>query len=403
MGQLVNSPLTESTIALTYGQMPSAPRSLLRSYAIYFPVWTVLGFFYFTQGLMQGLLSRSPDPWWHYLISWLTGVWLSALFTPGVFWLARKFPFRQDNWLRLGGLHLVFSLCFAVSHIGFHSLILPATGAFPHIMPTVAAAFVVLTVLGFHAALITYWVLLGIRYAIDYYHSLQERERETLRLKLHASELRGQLANAHLNTLKAQLQPHFLFNTLNAIMVLVRKQQTRDAEQMIALLSDLLRRVLEDVDAQEVSLRRELENLQLYLSIEQVRFQDRLRLTISAAPGVLDAAVPHIGLQPIVENAIRHGIGRRSSAGRIDIEAYRRGDSLFVTVRDDGPGLQPNTNSQGIGLSNTRARLAQLYGAAGELSIVNGDPGAIVTMRLPYRIATEAEVMEVRAFDGIAD
>lgn len=114
-----------------------------------------------------------------------------------------------------------------------------------------------------------------------------------------------------------QLQPHFLFNTLNAIMVLVRQQKGLQAEEMLAHLSDLLRCVLEDVEAQEVSLRRELEYLQLYLSIEQVRFPDRLRIEISAEPTILDAAVPQMGLQPIVENAIRHGIGKSSSAGKI--------------------------------------------------------------------------------------
>ena len=384
--------------------MPSALRSLLRSYAISFPVWTLLGFFFFTQGLMQAALGRSPYPWWHYLVAWLTGVWLSALLTPAVFWLARKFPFRQDNWVRRGGLHLLFSVCFSVSHIGLHSLVIPATGVFPQLMPTVPAAFVVLAVLGLHSALITYWVLLGIRYAIDYYHGFQERERETLRLQLHASELRAQLVNAHLNTLKAQLQPHFLFNTLNAIMVLVRKQQTREAEQMLALLSDLLRRVLEDVHAQEVPLRRELEYLQLYLSIEQVRFQDRLRLNINPSPDVLDAAVPHMGLQPIVENAIRHGIGRSAERGphryrgipqRRFALRHRSGRRSWIAVHQS---QRPRHRIE----QHARKAGPVVWSSRCELSIENGDPGAIVTMRLPYRIATEAEVMEVRAFDGIA-
>jgi two-component sensor histidine kinase len=386
--------------------MPRALRALLRSYAIYFTVWTALGCFFFTQGLVQGLLAGSPYPWWHYLITWLTGVWLSALLTPGVFWLAHRFPFRRAKWVRRAGLHLLFSLCFSLSQISIHSLAITAAGVFPQVMPTVPAAFLTLAVLGLHSTLLTYWVLLGIRYAIDYYHRFQEQQREALRLQLHSAELRAQLASAHLSTLKTQLQPHFLFNTLNAIMVLVRKQQTREAEQMLALLSDLLRSVLEDVEAQEVPLARELEYLQLYLSIEQIRFADRLKVNINPALDVLDAAFPHMGLQPIVENAIRHGIGRSSSAGRIDIQAYREGESLFVTVRDDGPGLQSEPPSgRGIGLSNTSARLAQLYGDAGELRIENGNRGAIVTMRLPFRAtraATEAEIMELHAFDDAA-
>ena len=144
---------------------------------------------------------------------------------------------------------------------------------------------------------------------------------------------------AQLGVLKTQLQPHFLFNTLNAIMVLVRQQKAGQAEQMLAHLSDLLRCVLEDVESQEVPLRRELEYLQLYLSIEEVRFQDRLRVEITADPRLLDAAVPQMALQPIVENAIRHGIGRSSAAGRIQINAIRVNGSLEIKVKDDGPGL----------------------------------------------------------------
>ncbi len=197
--------------------------------------------------------------------------------------------------------------------------------------------------------------------------------------------------------LKNQLQPHFLFNTLNAIMVLVRQEKGRQAEEMLARLSDLLRCVLEDVEAQEVPLRRELEYLELYLSIEEVRFQDRLRIEISVEPATLEAAVPHLGLQPIVENAVRHGIGRRSAAGRIQIDAAKVNGNLEIRVRDDGPGLPPGgLDSRGIGLMNTRARLQQLYGDAAKLTVENGaEGGAVATMILPYRV----EALEDHALD----
>jgi two-component system LytT family sensor kinase len=184
---------------------------------------------------------------------------------------------------------------------------------------------------------------------------------------------------------------------------LVRQQKGNQAEEMLARLSDLLRCVLEDVEAQEVPLRRELEYLQLYLSIEQVRFPDRLRAEISADTAILDAAVPQMGLQPIVENAIRHGIGQSSSAGRIQIQADRVTNRLVIKVTDDGPGLVDETLSQsaGIGLRNTRERLRQLYGEGATLSVENGERGgAVVTMALPYHLApgtSECEVMEVHA------
>jgi LytS/YehU family sensor histidine kinase len=195
------------------------------------------------------------------------------------------------------------------------------------------------------------------------------------------------VAQARLGALKAQLQPHFLFNTLNAIVVLVRQQKGQQAEETLARFSDLLRAVLADMDAQEVTLGRELEYLKLYLSIEQLRFSDRLRVDIEVDPELLDAAVPHMGLQPIVENAIRHGIGPRATPGVILIRAERLGDALHVTVRDDGPGFRASSagHGMGLGLANTRARLKQLYGTAAELRTENGSAGgAQVTMVVPF-------------------
>jgi LytS/YehU family sensor histidine kinase len=244
-------------------------------------------------------------------------------------------------------------------------------------------------VTGFHQALLTYWIVLGIQYGFGWYRKYEERKREALRLELRSSQLEGQLMQAHLSALKMQLQPHFLFNTLNAIMVLVRQQKGREAEEMLSRLSDLLRCVLDAANVQEVPLRRELEYVQLYLSIEQVRFQDRLRIEVISDHEALDAAVPHMVLQPIVENAIRHGIGCRSSAGMIRIRACSANGMLEVTVEDDGPGLAVGSPDQmpGIGLANTRARLTQLYGAEACLVVENGaDSGVVATVNLPYRI-----------------
>ena len=233
------------------------------------------------------------------------------------------------------------------------------------------------------------YVLFGKRYD-------QERARAALRSELRASQLETQVAQARLGALKAQLQPHFLFNTLNAIVVLVRQQKGQQAEETLARFSDLLRAVLADMDAQEVTLARELEYLKLYLSIEELRFSDRLRVAINVDPELLDAAVPHMGLQPLVENAIRHGIGTRNSAGIIEIDARRivdpmvdpMGDHLHVSVRDDGPGfgVPGAQGGMGLGLANTRARLKQLYGAAAELRAeAHPQGGAVVTLVLPWR------------------
>jgi two-component system, LytTR family, sensor kinase len=258
--------------------------------------------------------------------------------------------------------------------LAVESVILHALGLFPTIMTSFEATLDFLLIIGFHQGCLTYGMILGVQYSYGWYRRYEERRQAASRLELRSSELEKKLVEAHLSTLKMQLQPHFLFNTLNAIMVLVRQRKTADAEQMPARLSDLLRCVLEDVQAQEIPLSRELEYLQLYLAIEQVRFQDRLRIEIAVDPRTLDAAVPHMGLQPLVENAIRHGIGRSSSAGCIAIGACRVNQTLEIRIRDDGPGLAANdAESPGIGLANTRARLGELYGGAAQLTVENGD------------------------------
>lgn len=392
--------------------MESSAKSDLRNYPLYFLIWTIIGIFFFSQGLTQKFVSHDPTPWWHYLLSWLVGVYIWALLTPAVFWIGRRFPIERLNLLGKIALHLLLSVAVAIAQLVLESAVLLRLHVFPTIMSTFVGTFGFLLIIGFHQGVITYWTILGVQYGIRYYHSDRERKQQALRLELRASELQSQLMQAQLGALKMQLQPHFLFNTLNAIMVLVRQQKTRPAEDMLAHLSDLLRCVLEDVEAQEVPLRRELEYLQLYLSIEQVRFQDRLRVEIAADPALIEAAVPQMALQPIVENAIRHGVGRSSSAGRIKISATRASDTLELRVQDDGPGFlaqeprfrDDSIANKGIGLSNTRARLQQLYGDHAHL-LTENDPGggAIVTLVLPYHVADRASAPELMELHAIHD
>jgi signal transduction histidine kinase len=367
--------------------MENAFKRDLRNYPLYFLLWTVLGLFYFSQGLTQRFVRHDPTPWWHYLLAWLSGVYTWALLTPALLWLGRQFPVERRNWFRRIELHLLLSAGFSTFELTLESALYPRLHLFPLLMKDFRGTLPQLLVGGFHAGVLNYWIVLGVQWGVLYYRRYQERSREVLKFELRASELQSQLMSARLNALKMQLQPHFLFNTLNAITVLVRQQKSKDAEQMLGHLSDLLRGVLEDVDAQEVSLRRELEYLQLYLAIEQVRFPDRLRVEVSADPATQEASVPQLILQPIVENAIRHGIGRSSSAGRILISASKINGTVQLRVQDDGPGLSPSDSSEveGIGLANTRARLQQLYGQDATLEIENCDRGGVVvTMNIPF-------------------
>jgi sensor histidine kinase YesM len=374
----------------------------LRAASICLLAWTVVGLFFYSQSLTQKLLAHNPTPWWRYLASWLSGVYVCALATPLIFRLSRRFPIELGNWPGRAALHVLFNAIIAILELTLQGAILVALHLFPSTQ-TFSAAFSTLLKTSFHQNFMSCWIILGVEHTIRYYRGYQERQQHALRLELQAAELKTQLVRAQLSALNMQLQPHFLFNALNAVMVLVRQRKAVEAEEMLGRVSDLLRCVLDGSDAQEVPLRRELEYLEQYLAIERVRFQDRLRIEVRADPAVLEAYVPYMGLQPIVENAIRHGIGGRSSAGMIRIVACRSGDLVRLEVQDDGPGLC-GAHHDGIGLTNTRERLRQLYGDAATLTLESGERGgAIATLALPYRpagVAPDPEILELHAVHG---
>jgi two-component system, LytTR family, sensor kinase len=362
----------------------ATPRRL-RSVLLVVAIWTALALFFFSRGLTQRLLRNDPNPWWHHLVSWLIGCYAWALLTPAILWLGRRFPIERGVWPQRALLHLLLSAVFSVLQAALESVASVPLGLFPAVMGTVGGAFRFLVVMALHGGMLTYWAVLGAQWAVSYYRGFGERSRAALALELRASELSAQLAQARLSAMRSQLQPHFLFNTLNAVMVLVRKGETRAAEATLARLGDLLRVVLDDGEAQEVPLSRELEYLRLYLGIEEVRFGDRLRVTIAVADDLLDAAVPQLALQPLVENAIRHGLFGSAAAGRLGVAAERADGMLLLRVEDDGPGFADGA-TDGIGLANTRARLAQLYGPSARLVTANRpEGGAVVVVGLPYR------------------
>jgi LytS/YehU family sensor histidine kinase len=244
----------------------------------------------------------------------------------------------------------------------------------------------------FHIDLLIYGAVLGTSYAVGYYAQFRERE-------VRATQLEARLAQSELQALKMQLHPHFLFNTLNGIAGLVRDKKNSAAVEMIAGLSDLLRYTLDGAGRQEVTLREELEFLELYLGIQQKRFPDRLRVEMTVEPTALEALVPNLILQPLVENAIRHGVSRRAAAGTVGVGASREGGMLRLRVYDDGPGLRRDARgdanaddsdegaaSGGIGLSNTRARLRQLYGESQSFEVFDRAAGGVeATLLLPFR------------------
>ena len=365
----------------------------LRPYAFYLLAWTLVGLIYFAQNVTRRFYWDDPNPWQD-IRYWSVNIYMSALITPLIVWAGRHWPLERRHIGRLLGLHFLLSIAWALTRLALEAGFHLTWNEFWPISPPVTfkSEITLLFIFGFHTAIVAYWVVLSIQTAFRNYARFQERAQAVLRADLRTSQLETQVAQARLGALKAQLQPHFLFNTLNAIVVLVRQQKGQQAEETLARFSDLLRAVLADMDAQEVPLARELEYLKLYLSIEQLRFSDRLRVTTDIDPDLLDAAVPHMALQPIVENAIRHGIGQRASFGTINIKATRVGDSLQLVVSDNGPGFGAAGAAGGLklGLANTRARLKQLYGDASELRTVDGpDGGAMVTLVIPLHIVEE--------------
>nr|WP_228531113.1 MULTISPECIES: histidine kinase [Myxococcaceae] len=233
--------------------------------------------------------------------------------------------------------------------------------------------------------LVSYLGVLAVGSALDYHRRFREGE-------LAQAQLATQLAQAQLDALKMQLHPHFLFNTLNAISVLVRKQDTGAAVRMLTGVSELLRMALHNTGRQHVPLKEELDFLERYLDLEQARFHDRLNVHRRIEAATLDAQVPNLLLQPLVENALKHGIARCSSACTLELSAARRGDWLQLEVRDDGPGLRADwQEGSGIGLANVRARLRQLYGDAHRFTLENHPDGGVrAWLEIPFAPAERA-------------
>jgi signal transduction histidine kinase len=360
--------------------MPARARTVPPIGFLIFAAWLVPALLSGFNSYAQFRLDGSPADWRVVLFSsvdWL----LYAVLTPVVFGASRRFPLRRPHLARRIALHVAGALAMCVAWAALGTLL--RLGIFPPAAGWTALKvwlnFVswVFTTLPFGVGV--YFALVGIQHSFFYFG--QARERETL-----AARLEAQLSEARLGALRMQLNPHFLFNSLNAITVLVRDGNNDAASRMLELLSDVLRLVLHTGGGHETALSQELEFLERYLAIEQVRFSDRLRPRIAVDASMAQAAVPQFLLQPLVENALRHGIARRADAGLVEIGGRREGDRLVLTVRDDGPGLPAAPYADaGVGLSNTRARLAALYGGAATLEVANAEGGgAIATVRLPY-------------------
>ena len=345
--------------------------------ALIWGIWALAALFFATQVYMMYLKEERRIPFSRglFLQGLSCAIW--ALVTPLVLWLARRFRIERNSWRRRIPFHFVVGVALVSSMIVVdYVLYMTYLGRVADITPLSTFQNVYYNV---DRLLLTYWVIVLISHAFNYYNSYRKGE-------LKAAQLGAQLAQSQLEALKMQLHPHFLFNTLHSISALLNKD-VEGARSMIARLGDFLRLTLENGGSQEVTLQQEIEFLNGYLDIERIRFQDRLTTLVRVDPTVLDVRVPNLILQPLVENAMRHAIAN-SDCGRIEVLAEPSNGMLRIQVKDNGPGLQVVrayvNRSRGVGLTNTKARLDRLYGSAHRLEFENEpNGGLVVTMEIP--------------------
>jgi len=359
----------------------SSPRWTLPRWTWIAAIWLGIGLFSATQNVMVMRAEGMHHSWLKLFLALLLGQLVWALATPVIWRLSQYYPPanpRPSNWV----VHIV-----ACTAIGWASAAWEA-GLDWRLNPWADSApppFMSLWISKFVNSLLTsailYISILAISYVFESKARIARQQTETARLN-------EQLSKAQLQALRRQIEPHFLFNALNSIAGLVREEKNEEAVSMIAGLSKFLRRTLDDSNRHEVALSEEMDFVRRYLEIQQVRFSDRLQLTVDVSDEVLAARVPSLILQPMVENAFKHGISRRAQGGAVRISACRCNGRLRLSVYNDGPNLPENWNdtSNGIGISNVRTRLQGLYGTAFDLDIRNSEPdGVEASLSLPYK------------------
>ena len=354
-------------------------------------IWTAYGALSGWQTHYWYAFTKTPYSWATSLRFELTYAWLWAIFTPLTLWLARRFRIERHHWARHTFVHiLAMTAINAIIKTAFDALAMPPSSAFQDFTWLKLFRSIEQT---FDTGALLYSIIILVEHSFVYYRRYQQG-------LVNAANLRTQLVQAQLRALKMQLHPHFLFNTLHTISALVHEDPEL-AERTIARLSELLRLFLANSTIHEVPLSEELRILDLYLEIERTRFEDRLRVHFDVPPELRDAMVPNLLLQPLVENSIRHGIGKRSAPGWISVAAERYGETLVLRVTDNGGGLRESGNhpgQPGMGLAITRSRLESLYTEHQSLVLRDVQTGgAEVRITLPFKTHTGAQGKEENA------
>lgn len=364
------------------GASPSPWRRRWIGVALICGIWIFIGVVFTLQGYFSSYRSERPMPFVDSLYLQMTWAIVWAFATPLVLLAAAKLPIERNNWIRSTLLHIPLCLALSVLVTALGRVLIWLNFGYRVGKPLTFESITNFVVANFSEGIGIYLLIAVTSYAFSYYRRYRQGQLRTFQLE-------AQLSQAQLHALKMQLHPHFLFNTLHSISALLNKDP-QSSRKMITRLGDFLRLTLENSGTQEVTLQTEMEFLTCYLEIERIRFQDRLITRIDLDEDTLDAKVPNLILQPIVENAIRHAIAPRSTPGLIEIQAKQEGTKLRIQVRDNGPGISEHPTSEsvftkGLGLTNTGTRLKQLYGTAHLFDLSNSpEGGLVVTMEIPF-------------------
>lgn len=349
--------------------------------------WGLLALFNTSQSLLSAYANNRPVRWASTLI-WQIGWLVWAGLTPLVIGLAKKYKIDKTLLRKSVLTHLGLAVTICSLHFVLEASLNYTTSYFFNPHPLKSQWFVGLIAYKFHVHLFAYFAIVGIVQAIGYFGQSQKFALEKSALELKTNQLESQLVQAQLQSLKMQLQPHFLFNTHHAVIALMLKQENQQAIEMLTKLSNLLRLTLDQGKQQVISLAEETGFVQLYLDIQQIRYQHRLQIHMNVPDKLQQAQVPNMLLQPLVENALKHGIEPHSQSGILDINTslVEAGTMLMLTIQDDGQGIDFDNFKEGIGLQNTRQRLQQLYPNKFDIQLSNmPQGGALVEVTIPYQ------------------
>lgn len=354
-----------------------------RKRIFWFSFWTLLGLLHSIRHFFSiPGTARAGLNYWETLLWSLNEWYLWGLLSIAIVFISKKIIASHKSWVLSISKNIIASVIIGSVHVVLFTMLGRAISLlFRDPYPVIPCLAVFVGPLGVRLfySMMVYTLIASVIYAINFYKYSQSQEQRAVRIE-------SRLVQAQLDSLKMQLHPHFLFNTLNTITALI-PENPDSAEAMITRLGDLLRLALDNQDIQKVPLHQELEFLDRYLDIQKMRFEDRLKITRSISPDTMNALIPSLILQPIAENAIRHGISRQPDGGELSLEIRRENQQLVIQVGNTGPKIEtpPIKGNQGRGMANTRERLAQLYGDSAELTLrILPEGGAVARLSIPY-------------------